>query len=280
MAITLQPTVPMPDSANIYFPTDKTEKYFIKSIWMLRENNTEERKETILPKGTVEIIFNLSDRITYLNSTSNTGKDLPSCFINGINFKPFSLIKSGQQLFVGIQLNVIGLKALFGVPAKEFNDTVVESSQVCKSFNDLHHQLFSERTFAGQVKTIRKWLCHRISVSNYLYSIQKYHNWFYCQGVNTLTVKELREKVCISERQLRRLSAEWLGMSTEAFLLYNKYLSSLHLLHNSDLSLTRIGLEAGYYDQSHFIREFKSFTGITPKEYQLSVKGIPGHIFR
>ncbi|MCC6383784.1 MAG: helix-turn-helix transcriptional regulator [Bacteroidia bacterium] len=78
---------------------------------------------------------------------------------------------------------------------------------------------------------------------------------------------------------MRRLSTKWLGMNTETFLLYSKYLSSLPLLHNSDSSLTQIGLEAGYYDQSHFIREFKSYTNLTPKEYQASVRGLPGYIF-
>lgn len=80
------------------------------------------------------------------------------------------------------------------------------------------------------------------------------------------------------DRQLRRLSNEWLGMNTEEFILYNRYLSSLHFLHNSDLSLTQIDLEAGYYDQSHFIREFKSYTDLTPKEYQSSNTCLPGHI--
>ena len=69
-------------------------------------------------------------------------------------------------------------------------------------------------------------------------------------------------------------------MNTETFLLYKKYLESLQLLHNPNLSLTQIGLKAGYYDQSHFIREFKSFTTLTPKDYQASITDLPGHIFR
>jgi len=269
----------MTHSTDIYFPTTKTEEYLIKSIWRLQAFNNYNQTETILPKGTVELIFNLSDTIIYLNSAADVRATLPPCFINGINFKPFQLIKNGQQLFVGIQLNVIALKALFEVPAMEFNDAIVESSQVCKPLNDLYNQLFSESTFEGQVEIIRKWLYHKISTSRYLAALQKFHNWFYFPNVNSMTVKELGNRACISERQLRRLSTEWLGMNTEAFLLYSKYLLSLHLLHNSDLSLTQIGLEAGYYDQSHFIREFKSYTDLTPKEYQASVRGLPGHIF-
>jgi len=270
----------MTNSSDIYFPSTETEKLFIKSIWRLQEYNIHERTEMILPKGTVEIIFNLSDTITYSNPPANIKTALPCCFINGINFKPFNLIKNGQQIFLGIQLNTIGLKGLFDIPVKEFNDTVVESSLVCKSLDVLYDQLFLEKTFDAQVKMIRKWICEKISVSKYFKSINNIHNLFYSNKLNALTVKEFCIDICISDRQLRRLSAEWLGMNTETFLLYNKYLLSLHLLHNSDLSLTQIGLEAGYYDQSHFIREFKSYTELTPKEYQAAVTGLPGHIIR
>jgi len=270
----------MTNSADIYFPSTEIERYLVKSIWRLQEYNTYQRKETILPKGTVEIIFNFSDNITYSNPAMDVNRVFPYCFINGINFKPFNLIKSGQQSFLGIQLNVIGLKILFNIPVNEFTNTVIDGSQVCKSLDILCHQLFLEKTFDEQVETIRKWICEKISVSKYFKSINHVHNLFYSQKLYDLKVRELCIEKCISDRQLRRISLEWLGMNTETFLLYKKYLESLQLLHNPNLSLTQIGLEAGYYDQSHFIREFKSFTSLTPKEYQAAITDLPGHIFR
>ena len=77
--------------SDIYFPTSEIEKTFINSIWRLSENDLNERKEIILPKGTVEIIFNFSDTINYFNPSLQVSKNLPSVFINGINFKPFEL---------------------------------------------------------------------------------------------------------------------------------------------------------------------------------------------
>ncbi|MCZ2133128.1 MAG: AraC family transcriptional regulator [Bacteroidetes bacterium] len=270
----------MKNSADIYYPIDETEKHFIGNIWRLQEWNMQERTEIILPKGTVEIIFSLADNITYFNPALNYKQTLPSCFINGINFKPFNLIKNGQQLFIGIQLNTIGLKGLFNINVKDFHNVVIEGSQVCIELNALCHQLLSCKNFDGQVTAIRKWLWQKISKSKHNQVIHKVHNLFYSSRENDLTVKSLCKENCVSDRQLRRISAEWLGMNTENFLIYNKYLASLHLLHNSKLSLTQIGLEAGYYDQSHFIREFKSFTDLTPKEYQASNTILPGHIIR
>ncbi len=268
----------MTNSSNIFLPTLEVEKYILKSIWRNQDFNNEIRKEKILPKGTVELIFNLSDTITYLNPITNAKSTLPKCFINGVNFKPLQIIKNGQQLFIGIQLNALGIKTLFDIPATEFNDNVVEGSLVCESLDDLYNQLYSEKLFDNQVNIIRKWLYHRITSSKHFIEIKKLYNWFYCQNVNNLSVKEFCNKTCISDRQLRRISSEWIGMSTEKFILYNKYLTSLYLLHNSDLTLTQVGLEAGFYDQSHFIRDFKLFTGLKPKEYKASFTVIPGHI--
>ena len=232
----------MTNSADIYFPVGETEKHFVISIWRLCEFNIHERTETILPKGTVEIIFNLSEDIIYSNDTLEVKKILPSCFINGINFKPFKLLKKGQLVF--------------------------------------SNQLFTKKTFKEQVETIMNWIYRRISVSNSIKSLHQIHHLFYSQKLKDLTVSKFCHEVHFSDRQLRRLSTEWLGMNTETFILYNKYLSALKLLHTSDLSLTQIGLDAGYYDQSHFIREFKSYTNLTPKEYKASISDLPGHIIR
>ncbi|MBK9735500.1 MAG: helix-turn-helix transcriptional regulator [Saprospiraceae bacterium] len=269
----------MINTADIYFPFDEMETHFIKSIWRLQEYHIHERTETILPKGTVEIIFNFSDNITYFNPTLDIKTTLPYCFINGINYKPFNLIKNGQQYFLGIQLNTIGLKVLFDTPVHEFNNTILEGSQVCQSLEALSHQLYYKISFNEQVQIINNWINQRISHSHCLKTLSQIHNLFYAQNLNDITVKKFCNEVYLSDRQVRRLSTEWLGMNTENFLRYNKYLSSLNLLHNEELSLTQIGLEAGYYDQSHFIREFKSFTDLTPKEYQALNSNLPGHIF-
>lgn len=268
----------MTNTADIYYPFDQTEKYFIKSIWQLQEFNIYEITETILPKGTVEIIFNFSDNITYFNPTLDIKTTLPYCFINGINHKPFKLIKDGQQRFLGIQLNTFGLKVLFDVNVKEFNDKIFDGSEVCKSLDTLAHHLYYKKSFNEQVQIIRNWINQRISVSNSIKALNQIHNLFYSCKLNDITVKTLSNSSHLSDRQLRRLSLVWLGMNTETFILYNKYLTSLHLMHHSDLSLTQIGLEAGYYDQSHFIREFKYYTDLTPKEYQYSKSNLPGHI--
>jgi AraC-like DNA-binding protein len=269
----------MTKASEIYFPVGGVEQAMIKSIWRLREWDTSPRSEIILPKGTVEIIFNFSDPITYINPSPHLTRQLPVVFINGLNFKPFELVKSGQQEFLGIQLSTIGLRLLFNVSVKEFNNNVCEGALICRSLEALSQELFSETSFQGKVEVITKWIHHKVSGKQLDKGLDRIQKLIHLQSSGDLTVRRIIHEICLSDRQLRRLSSDWLGMSTEAFILYKKYLAALHLLHTPGLSLTQIGLQAGYYDQSHFIREFKSYTDRTPGQYQQSFKDLPGHIF-
>ena len=268
----------MISSTKIYVPNSHTEKYFIRNIWSVNELDTCERIETILPKGNAEIILNNSDKIVYLSPEINTPQVLPACFINGVNFKPVKLIKNGQQQFIGIQLNPIGLKVLFNISVKEFNNKVIDGSSICSSLNTLRNIVFSKNSFEEQVYLIRKWIHYRIAVSKFYHKLIEVNELFFSKQLNETTVRELCINNHLSERHMRRIAGEWLGMKTETFISYNKYLTALHLMHNSTKNLTQIGMEAGYFDQSHFIREFKSFADITPKEYKASYYSVPGHI--
>lgn len=266
------------NDSDLFVPTDATESRYIQCIWSLVTHYDTPCNETILPKGTVELIFNFSERITHIALDNGTRTILPDIFVNGINFTPFRLQKQGRQHLLGVQLTTIGLRSLFGAAVREFNDRVIEGSEVCRTLSSLRDQLHEQDTFADQVSIVRMWLHERIASSKQSDTIVRMHGLLSFDRAEDLSVRSLCLEKGVSTRQLRRLSTEWLGMNTETFLLYRKYRTALHLLHRNGFSLGQVGLEAGYYDQSHFIREFRSFTGMTPTAYRASVTGLPGHI--
>ncbi|MCC6601408.1 MAG: helix-turn-helix transcriptional regulator [Crocinitomicaceae bacterium] len=262
--------------SDIYYPTSESEKVFINNIWTLTEENFHRRKEIILPKGTAEIIFNFSDTIYYSTYSIPSPRELFTVFINGINFKPVELIKTGRQRFLGIQMSSIGFRLLFNIPPGEFNNIVCDGSQICSELSILANELFDKKEFAPQVEIILSWIRKKNNTNSFSKHITRAQQLMNCN--NLLTVAKVSREVCISERQLRRFSQDWMGMNTEEFILYRKYLHCLHLLHTSTANLTGIGLQAGYYDQSHFIREFRSFTNMTPSQYKEARAEYPGHI--
>jgi AraC-like DNA-binding protein len=58
------------------------------------------------------------------------------------------------------------------------------------------------------------------------------------------------------------------GVSAKTFMKIIRFQNALKMINAKKTGkLVDIALEAGYYDQSHFIRDFYNFTGITPSEY-------------
>ena len=269
----------MTKSSNIYIPNNEVEKTFIKCIWRLSEYDIQERKEIILPKGTVEIIFNFFYKINYFSPSYKIEKSLPDVFVNGINFKPFELTKTKQQKFLGVQLNSIGLRLLFKIPSFELNNIVCDGNDICKQLSNLANDLNGEEEFSQQVKIILSWIRNTVSFNQIKYATSRAEKLTSCICYNNLTVKKLSKEIGLSERQLSRFSNDWLGMSTEQFIHYRKYLNCLNLLHQSKQNLTALGMQAGYYDQSHFIHQFKSFTDMTPRQYREAKTDLPGHIY-
>lgn len=88
-------------------------------------------------------------------------------------------------------------------------------------------------------------------------------------GLNALpaaTVHEIACGSCYSRRQLDRIFREGVGMSPKMYLRILRINRCVKLLRPGAL-LTQIAQEAGYFDQSHFIRDFKAVCGVTPGIY-------------
>ncbi len=78
--------------------------------------------------------------------------------------------------------------------------------------------------------------------------------------------EKLAEEVGLSRRHFERKFRELTGLSPALFCRLIKFRKAVNL-SAKHLSLTEIGIESGYYDQSHFIRDFKKFAGLSPKFY-------------
>jgi len=70
-----------------------------------------------------------------------------------------------------------------------------------------------------------------------------------------------------SERQTRRLFLHYVGVNPQKFIRIVRTNYALQLIKNKKNSYLDVVEKAGYFDQSHFIHEFKAFHGITPQEY-------------
>ena len=269
----------MQRKANLYTPTTAPENIFIMQIWSTTHTGLVQRTEKVLPKGTAELIFNLSGESIYSSKAGKDAEILPAYFINGLNFSPVDLMVTQTQYFIGIQFNIFALKYLFNIPVSEFNDRIVAGSLICKSLDSLTARLQECSSFTKQVEHIMSWFREKLNSSRFPDINNRMISLHSDADVINLSVKSISEKYNVCPRHLNRLCLEYMGMCPEDLILYRKYSSALHHLHHLQCSLTEISYKSGFYDQAHFSRTFKSFTGLSPRQYRKSAGALPGHLF-
>ncbi|VXC33425.1 AraC family transcriptional regulator [Flavobacterium sp. 9AF] len=86
---------------------------------------------------------------------------------------------------------------------------------------------------------------------------------------NSIQLKELSDKACMSTTSFYRSFKKELGMSPIEFILNEKIKFAKKLLSNPKIQINEVSYASGFEDCNYFIRLFKKYEGVTPKQYQL-----------
>lgn len=87
------------------------------------------------------------------------------------------------------------------------------------------------------------------------------------QSGHNQTVRELADHFNLSERQFERKFKEYSGFNPKKYLRLVRFGEACNLLTESKKTLSEIAQSCGYYDQSHFIKDFKAFSGYLPSDF-------------
>jgi AraC-like DNA-binding protein len=253
-------------------------RHVIQRFWQVDRCNGKFVRETIIPKGSVEIIFNLQDD-SYPIPAAIRGHEykLPRCFISGYHTVPINLQIPGRQLFFGVFVNPTALKKIFRVQGKDYVNRCIDLALVDPSMNSLWHQLADHTTFEQRITLFTDWVMKRLPDTS---GHEKLFDQFLTSvSTSPASVDEVSKMLCYSPRHLSRKLFELTAMNLEQTLLYRRYLRAIDLMHHSTLQLTEIAHACDFSDQSHFTKTFRSYAHMKPKEYRAAKSHVSGHIF-
>jgi len=153
------------------------------------------------------------------------------------------------------------------LPMHLLTDTTTALADIWKGVSaEIEDRLANAPNNDARVAIMQQYLVHQLVRSNddqqVAYCIQQ------VKAANgPLSVKQLTDDTGMSQRHLSRKFQNCVGLSPKEYLRISRFLSSLQYLKQyPSCSLTDVAYESGYYDQAHFIRDCKDFTGYTPGE--------------
>ena len=87
------------------------------------------------------------------------------------------------------------------------------------------------------------------------------------ESKGNISIGTLAEETGYSECYIRRIFGKIHGISPKVFEKFVRFQNTLNLMEKEKIGLEELAAECGYYDQSHMIKDFKNFSGVTPEAY-------------
>ena len=174
---------------------------------------------------------------------------------------------NSYRILLLIQLSPYGLYQITRQSQAEFADKRLSLADIDNElFNSLHQAFITSKTATDLVNTCERILYRRMEkhvVSDALLLATKVISDSHGQ----VQVKEVAQQSSYSERQLNRLFLTQVGMNIKNYARLTRFNYVLKHIQKSPCFFAALSQQAGYFDQAHFDKDFKSISGVTPQKY-------------
>ncbi|NII25926.1 helix-turn-helix transcriptional regulator [Pseudoflavitalea sp. X16] len=245
-------------------------KQYVKCYYVYESEASVAFDDTVFPSGCVEIIFNLGTG----NWQTAVGDDFittPPIELWGQIIKPLPIRSIGKNTMLGIRLFPHAAAYFLNDEVSQFNNQVVDFSSLSgKTVKQLYARLQETADWHTRIGLIEGFLLQQLSLSEgklHKVAIVSYVMQEIRQDDFFDNIEHVASRYGITSRYMQKLFLQYTGLTPKLYSKINRFQNSLRLVTRKDASLTSIAYDCGYFDQSHFIREFKSFTGFTPSNY-------------
>jgi AraC-like DNA-binding protein len=222
------------------------------------------------------LVFYLADkpahRAVYKEATLSQ-KDY--CLV-GLQTKPLGFVcfTGNYQTFI-IQFKANGFTKLFGLPAQDLTDKIVATTDVFgPKASDLYNHLLTTKEIHQMALFADNFLLSFLKSNKYNFpgedGITAAARAF-CTSKPVLTVAQYAQQANMSVRNFERRFTEQVGIAPKLYSKLFRFNQALSIkLLQPEKNWTTIAYECGYYDQMHFIKEFKQLANITPTQFTLN----------
>jgi AraC-like DNA-binding protein len=220
----------------------------------------------LIANGFPSLIFQTSDQAWI------PGEDrcMPALSLHGQYVAPIPLALRGRFTLMACFFRPHALGPLFGLDAAGLTGARIDLDSIEPAGSRLLRERLSEArsrdTRADLMQAfVRERRVRRPSAGN---GMAAYATRVILESGGSIGPGTLQDRLRTTERSLQRIFAADVGISPRLFARICRFQSAFRRLNEGRFStLGDLAHDAGYADQSHFLRAFKEFAGMGPKEY-------------
>lgn len=254
---------------NVYEPKSSLSNK-VKCYWSLEDSESKDahKKDRVFPDGCIELIFHYGDFFKK-HEENGTSAIQPKSFVYGQITKFIDIEPTGKIGIFSVRFHPNGLQNFIDSKVSELTDcTILLEDLWGNDGKNIETKILSATNNEERIQIIEQFLeTQQRPITEKDIQIEK------CVATildsnGIISIDKLIEEVQISKRHLERSFIANVGVSLKFFSRIIRFNYALQLINNKDFSnFTNVALDGGFYDQAHFIKDFKEITGLNPKQY-------------
>lgn len=247
-----------------YTPSVKLAR-FIKCYYFLENTYADAIRDSFFADGCIEAVFSVGWDFYKEQAKEDWAK------VIGQIIKPRNLEIVGKGRSFGIWFYPHTFSFFSPIPMFELNDCVVSWDQLFpNSFAEFAGNCLSDGKIDELIKGADEFLINRLATYNET-SIDRLAESairYLYQHKGGADLNRLSSLLNVSPRHLQRTFSNKIGLTQKQFVRMLRFQELLQKMNSGEkMRLTSLAYEYDYCDQSHFIREFKAFTGLPPSDF-------------
>lgn len=244
---------------------------FVEDFWLYEDYAGEHARERILPSGTFEIVFNLREdelRI-YDAADPRRYRRFAGALISGPYAGSFLSDAEEEAALLGVHFKPGGAVAVLGLPAGELTDRHVDLRTIWgPGMTTLRERLCALSGPDARFRLLEQALIERLFELPARHGAVRLGLDVLARTQGRAKVRDIARAVDLSPRRFTDLFTAEVGLTPKVFGRVQRFQHAAALSRNAaKVDWAELALRCGYFDQSHLIREFVEFSGMSPADY-------------
>jgi AraC-like DNA-binding protein len=243
---------------------------FIKYYWVMEKSPLEDDVcERVIPTGSIDLMFHYRNCFKVKSCDNSTYRQANS-FVSGISNSYADVTTNGETGLICVTFHPFGAYNFFNFPLLEIENQNISLDCIFGNQSDeLYEQLCIAHFLNERIAVIENFLLSKLRVpagrdSLLLKSGIELIN----QSKGQISAATLSEKLFITPKTLERKFSTMVGKTPKQFMRIVRFQNIINTFSAANSTiLTEIAYANGFFDQAHFIKDFKSFSGYTPKDF-------------
>lgn len=262
-----------------YFaPDDRLKPYITGYIW--NEISIDQHHQTVdlFPVGHCVLSFAFDDLPLHFEGR----RIITRHNITGQLTQSFKMqAVKGEYKTLMVLLKPYGAYRFFACHQESIVNTYCSINDIDATFSSISKHLHAQSTISQRIEIIERWLNHKLTVEPIppLFAVTQVLCDDMLMNNGHAELQELYHKIPYSVSTIERYFKKYVGITPKKLNRILRFNYAYTMINKGNYhSWMDIALGHGYFDQAHFIKEFKSFYGYTPTQLHQSIFNIAGHV--